>query len=630
MTERRRMAEEALRESEERFSLALDAANGGLWDFNPQTGEAYYNARWYTMLGYDPGELPSAYSTWADLLHPDDRSYAETRVKDFLKNRGDVYSIEFRMRAKNGDWRWIYSSGKAFAQDSEGNVIRIIGIHIDITEHKLAEEKRETILEAALDGFCTVSLKGRLLEVSDSCCDILGYSREELLKMSVQDIEDTESYNEITRHIKRLVKQGSARFETRLKCKDGSMIDAEVGVNDFDENEGQVFVLFRNITERKRLEKQMVNAQRMEAMGTLAGGIAHDFNNILMGIMGNTSLMLSDASFSHPGYARLKSIEQSVKSGAELTKKLLGFAGRGKYVVKPIDLNELIRSETRMFGHTKEEITIHETYEKNLWTVEADQDQIRQALLSLYVNAWQAMPSGGDIFTQTENLYLDEEYAMALNIDPGRYVKISVKDTGVGMDQSTQQRIFEPFFTTKEMERGIGLGLASAYGIIKNHGGAINVYSKKGEGATFGIYLPASEKKAVREEKAVGEVSKGEETILLVDDEEMIIDIGEKILKKLGYNVMAARCGEEAIGLYKKHQDKIDMVVLDMVMPFMDGGETYDRLKRINPNIKALLSSGYSVNGQAREILERGCNGFIQKPFNMWELSQAIRRILDR
>ena len=257
------------------------------------------------------------------------------------------------------------------------------------------------------------------------------------------------------------------------------------------------------------------------------------------------------------------------------------------------------------------------------------------------------MPKGGDLYIQTENVTLDENYTKPFNVTPGRYVKISITDTGVGMDEETQRRIFEPFFTTKEMGRGTGLGLASAYGIIKNHGGIINVYSEKGEGSTFTIYLPASEKEIVKEEKIPERLLKGTETVLLVDDEDIIIDVGDGLLKTLGYKVLVARSGKEAIEIIskahraKRKEDKgkkghapgamppaPDIIILDMIMPEMSGGETYDRMKEINPDIKVLLSSGYSINGQATEILERGCDGFIQKPFTIKELSNAIREVL--
>jgi len=379
-----------------------------------------------------------------------------------------------------------------------------------------------------------------------------------------------------------------------------------------------------------KLESQLRQAQKMEALGTLGGGVAHDFNNLLMGIQGRTSLMMMDKDSSHPEFEHLKGIEDYVKSAADLTKQLLGFARGGKYEVKPTDINELIKGNSSMFGRTKKEIKLHMKYQKDVWTVEADQGQIDQVLMNLYVNAWQAMPGGGDLYVQTENVTLDEDDVKPFEIEPGRYVKISVTDTGVGMNEATRQRIFEPFFTTKEMGRGTGLGLASAYGIIKNHGGFINVYSEKGEGTTFNIYLPASEKEIIEEKKLSKDVLRGSETVLIVDDEDMIIDVGEQLLQKLGYEVLIARSGKEATEIYEKNKDKIDIVILDMIMPDMSGSDTFDRLKEIKSGVKVLLSSGYSINGKATEILDRGCNGFIHKPFSMKDFSQKLREILDK
>jgi len=340
--------------------------------------------------------------------------------------------------------------------------------------------------------------------------------------------------------------------------------------------------------------------------------------------------MLFNLESNHPHYEDLKNIEQHIQSGAELTKQLLGFARGGRYEVKSIDLNKLIKKTSEMFGRTKKEIRIYTKYQKNIWPVEADQSQIEQVILNLYVNAWQAMPGGGDLYLQSENVSFDEDHVKPLGIEHGRYVKLSITDTGVGMDEATRQRIFDPFFTTKEMGRGTGLGLASVYGIIKNHGGIIDVNSKKGEGTTFTIYMPASDKGIVEEKGVSGETLKGTETVLLVDDEDRIVDIGKKILKIMGYKVLIARSGKEAIELYKKNQAGIDIVVLDMIMPEIGGGEAYDRLKEINPHVRVLLSSGYSIDGEATEILERGCNGFVQKPFSMKELSRRIREVLDK
>ncbi|MEE4263229.1 MAG: response regulator, partial [Desulfobacteraceae bacterium] len=375
---------------------------------------------------------------------------------------------------------------------------------------------------------------------------------------------------------------------------------------------------------------QIRQAQKMEAIGTLAGGIAHDFNNLLMGFQGNLSLMLMEMSPANPYYDYLTNMEDYVKRGSDLTRQILGFARGGKYEVRPTNINDLLEQSSQLFGRTKKEILIHKKFQKNPWPVEVDRGQIEQVLLNLFVNAWQAMPIGGEIFLETENVKLKEEgWDKPYALKQGKYVKIAVADTGVGMDKDTLERIFEPFFTTKEVSRGTGLGLASAYGIIKNHNGMIEVTSEKGQGTTFTIYLPKSAKRFLEEKPVVEKALKGRETILLVDDEEMVADIGQKMLEKLGYRVILAESGEKALKKFEKLSSRIDLVILDMIMPGMGGSETFDQLKAIAPDTKVLLSSGYSIDGQASEIMKRGCNGFIQKPFNLKQFSQKIREILD-
>jgi CheY-like chemotaxis protein len=262
--------------------------------------------------------------------------------------------------------------------------------------------------------------------------------------------------------------------------------------------------------------------------------------------------------------------------------------------------------------------------------VEIDQGQIEQVLLNLYVNAWQAMPGGGGLYLETKNVILDESGPQPFYVKPGKYVQVSIADTGVGMDDRTKERIFEPFFTTKEMGRGTGLGLASAYGIIKSHGGVITVQSVKGQGTTFVIHLPASERRPEKEKTPISMLLQGHETILLVDDEEMVLDVAVEMLKRLGYKILTAQSGQEALEIFKRHKEAIDLIVLDMIMPGMSGSETYNLLKNILPDIKVLLSSGYSISGEATEILNRGCQGFIQKPFDIKQVSCKIRDILDK
>jgi len=382
--------------------------------------------------------------------------------------------------------------------------------------------------------------------------------------------------------------------------------------------------------ERKKLHDQLNQAMKMEAIGSLAGGIAHDFNNLLSVISGSVSIMLIDTDASHPNYELLKGIEMEVRRGARLTDQLLGYARKGRYDVKPTNLNELVIDTAYTLARTRKELTIHQDLDGDLCAIDADESQIEQVLLNLYTNAADAMPDGGELYLKTINTTHQEMAGVLYNPKPGNYVLLTVADTGTGMDSETLDRIFDPFFTTKQMGKGTGLGLASTYGIVKGHGGYIDVESEKGRGTTFSIYLPALEEKIEKSLPVTKHFYEGSGTILLVDDEPKVLMAGTQILKRSGYTVIEAEGGREAVEIYKENKDKIDLVVLDIIMPYMSGGQVYDRLKKINPGVKVLLASGYSIDGQATELMASGCNAFIQKPFTMVELSQAVKGVLDQ
>ena len=636
MTKRKR-AEEALRGSEERFRLLSEASFEGIVIHDK--GEILdANQSLAKIFGYELDEIIGM--NVLELAAPECRDVVKNNVLSGFEEAYEAIGVRKDGSTFPGELR-----GRQI--EYKGNKVRITAAR-DLSGQKKAEEalreseeKYKTILESIEDGYYEVDIAGNFMFFNDSLCQIFGYTKDELLDMNYRKNTDKEAADRLYQVFNSVYRTGkpSKGSEYKIFGKDDSTRYVEISASLLRDAEGKNVGfrgITRDVTERKiaeqekaRLETQFQQAQKMEATGTLAGGIAHDFNNLLMAIQGNASLMLLKKDPGHRDYPRLKNIEQYVQSGAELTKQLLGFARGGKYEVKPTDLNELIKKNSEMFGRTKKEIQIHLKYQEGLWTVEVDRGQIEQTLMNLYINAWQAMPGGGNLFIETENVELDRKSVMAYGVDPGKYVKISITDTGVGMDKKTLERIFDPFFTTKEMGKRSGLGLASAYGIIKNHGGIIDVRSKKGEETTFMIYLPASEKEVPREEELPEEVLEGEETILLVDDEEMIIDAGKEMLEEMGYTVLAAENGMEAIDTYREKDDEIDMVILDMIMPEMGGGETYDRLREADAEIKVLLSSGYSIDGEATEILERGCNGFIQKPFDMKEISRKIREVLD-
>jgi PAS domain S-box-containing protein len=522
-------------------------------------------------------------------------------------------------------------------------------IEKDITIKKTLEDLAEktayieNILRSSIYmGIVATDLNFRISYYNPCAEQILGNTAEEVIGRDIRKIyfqKNTELFR-FDKVFETIPKNKSHTFIFEQDIKDNKRFIQTRASGIWDQERKLVgFVLMlRDITERKRAEEQkkdldvrLQQVQKMEAIGTLAGGIAHDCNNMLMGIQGNVSLMLLDIDPAHPHYKRLKSIEKQVQGGARLTSDLLGYARKGKYEIKHVDLNEIVKHTSDTFGRSKRGITILRELAQDLFAIKADQGQIEQVLLNLYINALDAMPDGGQLILQTMNTTHKHIKSRLYEPSPGNYVLLRVTDTGSGMDKETMERIFDPFFTTKEMGKGTGLGLAAVFGIIKAHDGYIDVESKKGHGTTFNIYLPESENE-VQEvvAKTPVETIKGTETVLLVDDEEVILEVGKDLIEIMGYRVFLARDGKEAIEVYKKKQDEIDVVILDMIMPPMGGGHAFDKMKEINPKVKVLLSSGYSIDGEATEILKRGCKGFIQKPFMINVLAEKIRNILDK
>ena len=631
------------------LEMILGNISDGIIELTPEGRIIFANAAAVSLMGLSEEALLG--SKFIELMDEDDRKTIEDYLKGMDEGSRKV-NLHTPLRMNN---RHVAPSMIPIKVNKNSSVMVILN---DITEviqaeeilkkeHRLLEQQRLTqIIDFLPDATMVIDLDGKVIAWNRAIERMTGVKAREILGKGDYEYA-IPFYGERRPVLIDLVGQWNKEIEEKyqyVKKIGESLIsetyDSMIKPGGFLWNKASLLYdsagevmgaieSIRDITEQKRLEVQLQQAQKMEAIGTLAGGIAHDFNNLLMAIQGHASIALADKDSSHGDFGHLKEIECHVESAVDLTRQLLGFARGGKYEVKPTDLNALIQKQNRMFGRTKKEIIIKETYEQNLRAVDVDRGQIEQVLLNLYVNAWQAMPGGGELKLKTENVTLGGNHVKPFFIEPGEYVKFSVRDTGVGMDKATRERIFDPFFTTKEMGRGTGLGLASAYGIIKNHGGFIDVTSEKGHGTVFNVYLPASEKEIVPEKQPVGDTLKGSETILFVDDEDMIIEVAKELLKRLGYKTLVAGSGKTAVEIYEAHKERIDMVILDMIMPDMGGGEVYDRMKSINPEVKVLLSSGYAIAGAASEILDRGCNGFIQKPFRMKELSQKLRAILD-
>ena len=642
-TEDLKFREHALRESEEKYRLVVENA----WEAIIITQEEkikFVNHIGIELIGHSEEKIYTR--PFTDFIHPDDRMMVIDRHIRRLKGENITQRYTFRIVSRGDIVKLVEINSILITWKGNPATLNFLS---DITERKKSEEalrdseeKYRTLYNNIPDIIYSLDKSGNIITVNQTAFSRYGYEPEMIIGkpfiifVHPEDIEKIvnsfhsaiQNNREYTRGLQFRILSKNAIDSYWVELNSHMRFDKE-GV--FLQEEG----ILRDITdrkkeeqERKNLESQLIQAQKLEAIGTLAGGIAHDFNNLLMGIQGYCSLMLLEISSDHPHYVKLRSIEEQVKSGAELTRQLLGFARSGKYESRPVNLNEIIDKTADMFGRTKKDIIIRKKLGDDLWTIEADRGQIEQVLLNLYVNAWQAMPSGGDLYLETKNIILNNRQVIPYGLNPGGFVQLSVTDTGIGMDQQTIGRIFDPFFTTKEKGRGSGLGLASVYGILRNHGGFIEVFSEKDKGATFNIYIPGSGKSVEKPNSEIPDLIRGSETIILVDDEKAILDITGENLTALGYKILKASSGQEAVDIYQKHKDDIQLIILDMIMPGLSGGETFDFLRKINSNVKVILCSGYSIDGEAQKILDRGCKGFIQKPFNLYDLSQKIRNVL--
>ncbi len=635
--------EEKRREAEENYRSIVENAVEGIFQTTMDGHFLTANPALAHILGYESSaNLMAAVTSVGMQLYVNPEAREE--YLRLLKEKGEVNAFEAQMRRKDGNICWT-SMNTRVIRSADGSPLHLEGFLTDITERKHAEEKLKTaeetyrniFMNAQIGLFRTNIATGILVEANDKLAQVIGFNNREELLLSNFNIADRYVDPDARKKMLALIKKHGQinNYETQFRINSGEIRWVRFYAKLVPEK-GWVEGVSEDITdikqaaeEKRLLEERLQQADKMESIGILAGGIAHDFNNLLMGIQGYASLILRHLRQDDPAYEMVLRIEEQVQGGADLTRQLLGFARGGRYEVRPTDMNEILEKTSSLFGRTKKEISLHRQSGKDLWSVEVDRGQMEQVFLNLYVNAWQAMPGGGNIYLAAHNVILNDEQALLYSVQPGKYVKITVADTGIGMDEKTRERIFEPFFTTKKMGRGTGLGLATVYGIIKGHQGMITVESEPGQGTTFIIYLPASDKTVTKSKMSSEKIVSGTETVLLVDDEKTVLDVNRELLETMGYKVYAAGSGQEAVAVYMEKKDKIDLIILDMIMPGMQGADVFDRLRQINPQVRVLLSSGYSINGEAQSIINRGCNGFIQKPFRLAELAGKVREVLS-
>jgi len=639
----RKLVEEELRKSEHRLELALKCADLGLWDHNLRTGETNINRRRAEMVGYSPEELEPLISSWVRLVHPDDWGRVWEAYNVHLEGRAPVYESEHRLRHKLGHYIWILARGKIVEWDKDGKPARMVGTSLEITDRKRAEEaireseeKYRSLFADSIDGMCITDSDGTLIDANVSFLRLLGYDRDEMVGQSIVNMHvlDSENWNLCK---SRLDEAGSVRdCLLRLRKKSGTESDCLITATVRRAADGSILGyrgIFRDVTKQKTLEKQLAQAQKMEAVGTLSGGIAHDFNNILTIIQGFTELLLAEKSEDDRKGTDLWKIWQAARNGADLVQRILTFSRKREINPIPFNLNHEIEQVEMLLSRTiPKMIEIELLLSEGLDRVNGDPTEVEHILMNLAVNAKDAMPEGGKLTIETKNVTIDQEYcSMHPGAKPGSYALLSVSDTGHGMDKETLNHIFEPFYTTKGVGQGTGLGLATVYGVVKQHDGYITCDSEPGVGTTFKVYLPVT--KAEREsQSSIGKLvlPRGTETVLLVDDEEMIRHLGRDILEPYGYTVLTACNGKEALNIYEEEINRISLVILDLLMPEMGGKQCFKELLRIDPQVKVLISTGYTSPGTPRQVLDLGAMGSIRKPYDIRQMLQAVRDALDQ
>jgi PAS domain S-box-containing protein len=491
-----------------------------------------------------------------------------------------------------------------------------------------SESKLRSLFEHATDGIMILDRDGKILDANKEACEIHGFDKDALVGANIELLDTNKNKSLFKERIERILNGESLWFEAQHYRKDGSKVSLEVTANAI-ETDGNVLIqsFLRDITEKKKLQEQLLQSQKMESIGALAGGVAHNFNNILTAILGNAELLQEHSDIDNIFKKRVNNIESSAKKAGMLVAKLLSFARRDIYEIIPLNLNDII-NETLLFeGVLGKKIRINADLQDNISTIEGDRNQLEQVIINLVVNARDAMPDGGLIAIKTSEINAEDQHDFPAYIPPGRYVLLTISDTGCGIPKEITIRIFEPFFTTKERGKGTGLGLATVYGIIKEHKGHITVKSEAGKGTTFEVYLPVSGKPINAPVTPRLFSLDGHENILVVDDEEDVLDYIKDILENHGYKVMSTNNPLFAIDIFKELSGEIELVITDNIMPLMEGKELIKNLKAIKPDIRIVAVSGYSDDGIPKD--KAMIDAFIKKPFEGSHLLSTVRSILD-
>lgn len=631
--------EEALRESEERFRGLFEEAPVAYHEIDTEGVVRRVNRAECQLLGYEPSDILGKH-IW-EFVAEEERDISREAIRRKVNGAQPLASIQREYIRRDGN-RLILEIHENLIRDRNGDVVGIRSTMLDVTERKWAEEalraseeRHRLLFEQNLAGVYRATLGGHFLDCNESYARILGYASSEEL-MARRPLEVYPNAAEYDAFLQMLKEQHAvANFESCLRRKDGSpvwVLENASLLEDADGNPALIQGTLIDITERKQLEDQLRQSQKMEAVGRLAGGVAHDFNNLLTIISGYSQLLLERLAPDHRLRGNVEEIKKAGERAASLTRQLLAFSRQQVISPQVLDLNGVVTSMEKMLcrliGEDVELVTVQGP---DLGGVKADPGQVEQVILNLAVNSRDAMPDGGKIVIETANAELDEAYSRThYSVKPGSYVMLALSDAGIGMDAETMSHIFEPFFTTKVKGKGTGLGLAMVYGIVKQSGGFIWVYSEPGQGTTFKIYFPRVEKAVAPalSTRVLGESLRGSETILLVEDEDALRSLVRGVLESNGYAVLAAGRPEEALEISERHKEPIQLMLTDVVMPQMSGRELADRLVGLHSETKVLYMSGYTDSAIVRNgVLEEGIP-FLEKPFTPEALARKVREVL--
>jgi len=642
----RARAEKSATASESRFRVLFEQAPDAIvvYDFDKQS-LVDANAEAEKLFGCDRATLLSTgLLPFYTLEQPDGRDVA-TSSREHFQLALDEQSLHFERSLRTMDGRRIFCDVRLVRLPSEkGRLIR--ASYTDITERKEAEktlleekERYQYILQTAMAGFCLTDRAGRFLEVNDTYCRISGYTADELKTMRIGDVEAFDNRKELEHQAKIVLEKGHSRFETRQRRKDGRLIDVEVSVSYLPSAGGQFVVFIADITDRKHsesqrktLETQLQQSQKMEVLGTLAGGIAHDFNNILFPIMGFTEMLLEACQENSEAHQSLEQILTASLRAADLVQQILAFSRQSEIERLPVKVQTIIQDALRLMrASLPSTISIESDIDKRCGMVMANPTHIHQIAMNLMTNAFHAMEDNGGTLTVSLWEVSVESDEAAPDIRPGRYILYSVADTGHGIERQILDRIFEPYFTTKHAGKGTGLGLSVVHGIVKSYGGDIRVTSEPGKGSVFDVYLPVMDRSNNGNgiDTAPLKVEGGREHILLVDDEETILNMERKMLEPLGYRVTTRSRSTEALELFRKSHDDFDLVITDKTMPDMTGETLAAELKKIDGDIPVILCTGFSTPAFQGTEETLGVDRFLMKPVVKSDLLTTIRSVLD-